>query len=266
MRTQENIAVPTTIANTIRGSISTEENKSATSAVIFAHGLGSTRGGEKAAAIEAECARRDWAFAAFDFHGHGESDGTMLDLRGSRLIADLDAITNFVRQRGHSSIYLVGSSMGGWAASWFAALHPSRVQACALIAPAFRFLEWRRLSETARKHWQSNGRLHLVNEWIDLELDYGLHAEANAYPFGKLLQQYQTPTLIFHGMNDDTIPYSTSIEFTERCTAIETQLLLIKNGDHRLNTHKDLLARTMCDFFHDIATKADSILDRTQTR
>lgn len=249
MRINEIVILLTANGSAIRGGINIDKTKPNAPAVIFAHGLGSTRSGDKAVALAAECARRGWAFAAFDFHGHGESDGTMLDLRGSRLITDLDAITHFVHQRGHESIFLVGSSLGGWAASWFAAQHPQRVQACALIAPAFRFLEWQRLSDAARKQWQSNGRLRIVNEWIDLELDYGLHAEAKAYPFAQLLQRYQTPALIFHGMKDDTIPYTSSVEFAERCVTTEVQLLLIKNGDHRLNTHKEWLARMTCDFF-----------------
>src|SRR5437868_3976202 len=56
-------------------------------AVVWVHGFGSHRGGEKAAAVRAECGRRGWAFAAFDFHGHGASDGAMHELRASGLIA-----------------------------------------------------------------------------------------------------------------------------------------------------------------------------------
>lgn len=216
--------------------------------MIFAHSLGSTRNGEKAAALAAECARRDWAFAAFDFHGHGASDGTMLDLRGSRLLSDLHTITQFVNERGHETIFLAGSSLGGWAAAWFAALHPQRIKACTLIAPAFRFLEWRRLSETARQRWQSQGRLRIVNEWIDVELDYDLHAEAAQYLFERLCERFVTPCLLVHGMQDDTVPYAGSITFTEQCTATDVQLLLVKNGDHRLNAQKDWLASTACDF------------------
>jgi pimeloyl-ACP methyl ester carboxylesterase len=233
----------------IRGIYVCGDITAAPPALLFAHGLGSTRQGEKAAALEAECARRGWAFVAFDFHGHGESDGTMLDLRGSRLLADLDAITQFVAEREHHNIFLVGSSLGGWAAAWFAALHPQRVQACALIAPAFRFLEWRRLNAAARKLWQRTGRLHIVNEWIDLELAYGLHAESDEYRFEQLCACFATPCLIFHGLQDDTVPSATSLEFTEQCAAADVQLQLLKNGDHRLNAHKDWLAQVACDFF-----------------
>lgn len=218
-------------------------------ALIFAHGLGSMRKGEKAQALEAECERRGWAFASFDFHAHGESGGTMLDLRGSRLLEDLEAITRFVTEQGHETIYLVGSSMGGWAAAWFAALYPERVRACALIAPAFRFLECQRLSEAERAQWKQTGRLRITNQWINLELDFGFYAEAAAYPFEQLTQRFQTPSLIFHGIRDDTVPYTTSLEFIDRCRATAVQLLLLKNGDHRLSAEKEWLARAACEFF-----------------
>lgn len=251
MRTQEIISLPTPAEQSIRGLYANENLALSTPAVIFAHGLGSTRGGEKATAIADECARRGWAFAAFDFHGHGDSDGTMLDLRGSRLLDDLGAIAQFLKERGHQTIFLIGSSMGGWASTWFAALHPTSIKACALIAPSFRFLEWQRLNEATRKQWQNNGRLRIVNEWIDLELEYGLHAEANDYPIAKLCERFATPCLLFHGMQDDTVPYAGSIEFAEQCAATDLRLYLIKNGDHRLNTHKEFLARTACDFFEE---------------
>src|SRR5258708_5906090 len=84
-------------------------------AVMWVHGFGSHRGGEKAAAVCAECARRGWAFAAFDFRGHGASSGTMRELRASRLIEDLAAVRDFLAARGHTRLGLVGSSMGGFA-------------------------------------------------------------------------------------------------------------------------------------------------------
>src|SRR5690242_20341027 len=96
-------------------------------AVVWVHGFGSHRGGEKAAAVRVECGRRGWAFAAFDFRGHGGSSGAMHDLLASGLLADLEAIRAFLTARGHARLGLVGSSMGGFAAAWFARRHHSLV-------------------------------------------------------------------------------------------------------------------------------------------
>ena len=44
-------------------------------AVLYVHGFGSAHTGNKGEALAAACARRGWAFAAFDFRGHGRSGG-----------------------------------------------------------------------------------------------------------------------------------------------------------------------------------------------
>ena len=56
--------------------------------VLYIHGFGSERTGNKPAAVAAACARRGWSFAAFDFRGHGGSSGTMRQLRGSGFVHD----------------------------------------------------------------------------------------------------------------------------------------------------------------------------------
>lgn len=233
----------------LRGRISFTPGKGAAPVLVFAHGFGSIRAGEKSAALEAECARRGWAFAACDFRGHGESDGTMTELRGSRLIEDLDVITRDAVARVDGPLFLFGSSMGGWASAWFAAKNPGRVAACAFAAPAFRFLEWRRLSAAEREEWRRAGRLRVHNEFVDVEIDYGLAAEADDYPFEKLAAEFRTPAIIFHGMADETVPYSSSVEFAARCATGDIELRLIKNGDHRLNGEKERMAFAACEFF-----------------
>src|SRR5204862_1734586 len=101
-------------------------------AVVWVYGFGSVRGGEKAAAVRAECGRRGWAFAAFDFRGHGQSGGAMHELRASGLLEDLAVVRDFLMSRGHARLGLVGSSMGGLAAAWFAREHPEAVVGCVL--------------------------------------------------------------------------------------------------------------------------------------
>jgi pimeloyl-ACP methyl ester carboxylesterase len=233
----------------LRGIYSWARGDKPTPVVVFAHGFGSVRDGEKAVALETECARLGWAFAACDFRGHGESDGTMRELRGWRLIEDLDVITREATIRGGSPVFLFGSSMGGWASAWFAAKHPARVAACAFVAPAFRFLEWQRLSEFERCEWRRAGRLRVQNEFVDVEIDYGLTADANYYRFETLAAEFRAPAIIFHGMADETVPYSLSVDFAARCAVGDIELVLFKSGDHRLNRERERLAVAACEFF-----------------
>jgi uncharacterized protein len=220
-------------------------------AVVYVHGFGSHRGGEKAAALAEESARRGWAYAAFDFRGHGSSVGLTRDLTASRLLADLSAVQTFLAERGSPRIGLVGSSMGGFAAAWFAVGRPETVAGCVLLAPAFRFLErrWEELTEPDRREWARTGVRRLRNEWVDVEIGYPLVAERADFDPADLARRWQTPLLIYHGMADDTVPASDSVAFAEAAGYPDIELRLLKDGDHRLTAYKDEIAAAAGEFF-----------------
>lgn len=158
-------------------------------AVLWVHGFGSHRGGEKAAAVRAECARRGWAFAAFDFRAHGESPSAMVDLTATRLLEDLAAVRDWLAAQGHTRLGLVGSSMGGFASAWFAKRNPERVVGCVFLAPAFLFLErrWNRLTPEEQIAWVRTGRLRVKNEWLETEIGIGLVDEREQFRPEELL-------------------------------------------------------------------------------
>lgn len=221
-------------------------------AVLYVHGFGSTRGGTKSEALEAACALRGWPFAAFDFRGHGRSAGSMLELRGTGLLADLAAVADHLQERGIRRLYPVGSSMGGWAAAWFAVERgTAAVPAVGLIAPAFRFLHrrWDSLSPQERELWQRTGRLRVRNQWVDVEIGYGGVEEMERFRPEALAARWGTPLLLYHGMADDTVPAGDSLAFVERTAFPEIELRLLKGGDHRLLWYKDVLADEFCRFF-----------------
>ncbi len=220
-------------------------------AVLYVHGFGSSRFGEKSSALEAACARRGWTFASFDFRGHGQSDGTLLELRPSGLLDDLSAVCTSLRGRGVRRVGLVGSSMGGWASLWFAHRQPDAVAACALIAPAVDFpgLQTRRLRPAEVEEWRRTGRRRVQNQWVDVEVGAGLLEEAGQFPPQQLAEAWTKPLLIFHGLRDDVAPYEESLAFVQQAPAADIELRLWKGGDHRLLAYRDVMAEAACDLF-----------------
>jgi pimeloyl-ACP methyl ester carboxylesterase len=174
----------------------------------------------------------------------------MLDLKGSQLLADLDAVYGFLAQHGVTRLGLVGSSMGGWASAWYAFQHADRVAATALIAPGFHFLtaRWDRLNEAERQRWKQEGFLRIRNDWVDVDLGYGLVEEAPQFTHEALLQGLTRPTLIFQGMKDDIVPYTRVLSFVERFACPHIELRLYKDGDHRLTDRKEEMAEAACGF------------------
>jgi alpha-beta hydrolase superfamily lysophospholipase len=221
-------------------------------AVLYVHGFGSTRGGVKAGALEAACARHGMSFAAFDFRGHGHSGGSLLDLRTSGLVADLAAFGDHLATRGVRRLFPVGSSMGGWAASWFALQRGTEtVPAVGLVAPAFRFMRnrWETLTPEQQEAWRRTGRFRVQSQWVDLEIGYGLIEELGRFETDDLAARWATPLLIYHGLADDTVPNGDSLAFIERATFPDIEIRLLKSGDHQLLPYKDELAEEFCRFF-----------------
>lgn len=220
-------------------------------AVLWVHGFGSHRGGQKAAAVRTECHRRAWPFAAFDLQGHGESAGDLLGLTPARLLADLEAVAEFLRGQGHSRLGLVGSSMGGFAAAWFAKRHPASVAGCVFLAPAFRFPQrrWDSLTGAERDEWRATGRRRIVSPWVDVEVGYGLVADRGRYTLPLLADGWATPTLLFHGCGDDTVPAADSLDFLRAVAESRVELRLFQAGDHRLTAYKDEIAAEAGRFF-----------------
>lgn len=241
----------------VRGDYTSAPSSLPTPVVVFAHGLGSDRQGEKISAFERECSRRGWALAAADFRGHGQSDGQMVELSGPRLLEDLAAVVIEAKRRAGGPLLLVGSSLGGWATAWLTLARPEvagLIAACALIAPALRFFEWLRLSDSERGEWMRTGRYHLRTEYLNFELGSQLLSGATLYPYDQLLRDFSHPAIIFHGMGDETIPYRLSLEFVEQCAASQLDLFMCREGDHRLISRKDLMARESCELLTRLIT------------
>ncbi|MCI0705603.1 MAG: lysophospholipase, partial [Planctomycetia bacterium] len=214
-------------------------------------GFGSHRGGEKSEAVRDECARRGWTFAAFDFRSHGDSSSELHELRASRLVEDLVTIRTWLAERGHTRLGLIGSSMGGFASTWFAKLHPESVLGCVLLAPAFGFLDrrWETLTPAEQEAWKRTGRIRVTNEWVDAELGIGLVEERDQYRPFKLVAGWRTPALLFHGLADEVVPDSDSLFFARRVDYPHVELRLLKDGDHRLTAYKNVIASAAGRFF-----------------
>ncbi|VTT99307.1 Uncharacterized protein OS=Candidatus Nitrospira defluvii GN=NIDE4381 PE=4 SV=1: Abhydrolase_6 [Gemmataceae bacterium] len=227
-------------------------------AVVWVHGFGSFRGGEKAAALRAECAARGWAFLSFDFRGHGRSSGKMHELRAGTLLTDLQAVRIFLAGRGVSRLGLVGSSMGGFASAWFTLAHAESIAGCVFLAPAFGFLQrrWDRLTPEEREQWRLTDRLRFKNEWVETELGYGLVEDRDRFRPNDLAAKWEKPLLIFHGLTDDIVPVEDSLAFLRNATYPGVELRVFKDGDHRLTAYKDEIAAETCRFFARLTTPA----------
>ena len=217
---------------------------------FFLHGLNSNRRGEKALYFARQVARRGEAFASLDMTGHGDSDGDLTDLTLSRNLRDLSRGLDFVEQKigPFAAVHLVGSSLGGLTALWFAATNPGRVDRNLVIAPAFEMAGRMLLSLGREKaqQWRRLGKIHIEADYGEFDLGYSFVEDESQYPTIVLLKRLSTPSLVLHGSDDEVVPCQLSRQFSDRLE--HAKLVVIKGGDHRLTTYKELLFHEMWQF------------------
>lgn len=219
-------------------------------AFLYLHGFGSSQDGEKGAWFRRAAAEAGIAFCSFDFRGHGESGGSLTDLRLSRVLEDGEAVLAWLAERWSGPVAFFGSSMGGAAALWLAARHPSRFAAGLAIAPALgmRKALARRIGDRAMVDWQSSGRLPFRNELVETELDWDLMEDLARYPAADLPRRFRTPALVFQGLRDESVDTATVLDFVTACRGNPVELHLFADGDHRLVDRRHRLWHLALEF------------------
>jgi hypothetical protein len=210
--------------------------------VVFLGGFNSDMTGTKAEDLSAFCAETGRAFLRFDYSGHGASGGRFVEGTIGRWAADaaraLDALTEG-RQ------VLVGSSMGGWIALLLAArLRPGRVAGLVGIAaaPDFTARMQEALGEEARAALARDGVWHRPSAYgapylIARAL---LEEGADHLLLAKPPIPLTIPVRLLHGQRDPDVPWELSLKVAAAIEGPDVQVVLVKDGDHRLSRPQDL--------------------------
>ena len=209
--------------------------------VLFCGGYTSDMTGTKATALEASCRERGRAYARFDYSGHGVSsgdfaEGTIGDWAG-------DALAVLDRAAAGATV-VVGSSMGGWIMLLLALARPERVCGLVGIAAAPDFTEDLLLPQATLEQ-----RRALADQgyWMQPS-PYGepypvtrrLLEEARAHLMLRGPIPIGCPVHLLHGQRDPDVPWGTALRLAERLQSDEVTIELIKAGDHRLSSERDL--------------------------
>jgi uncharacterized protein len=146
----------------------------------------------------------------------------------------------------HEPITLIGSSLGGLTAAFLAKSHP-QVAKIILLAPAFEFLpNWLAtlgINEVQKWETERYRDVYHYSEKKKLPLHYDFITDANEYQEKKLNRQ--VPTLIIHGINDETIPILASRNFAKNRPWVNLIELV---SDHSLNDMMEVIWQEIIKF------------------
>lgn len=214
---------------------------------MFLGGFRSDMSGNKAHYIESWCVERGLASICLDYRGHGLSEGRFEDLTLSDWLMDARAVLETVSPE---TVVLVGSSMGGWIASLLAReLAAGGVGAVKLAglmgiaaAPDFTDSLADTLGDAGRMVLAATGIAMRPSRYGDgpypitqALLDDGATQRIFDRPFAP-----GCPVRLIHGSDDADVPWQRSERLFSHLDADDAELVLVKNGDHRLSEPANL--------------------------
>ena len=215
---------------------------------VFLPGYMSDMEGAKALETEAFCAANGLACLRLDYSGHGASGGDFTDGTIGRWTDDalclVDRLTN-------GPLVLVGSSMGGWVALNVALARPERVQGLVGVAAAPDFTEdlmWAAMMPAERAQLQRDGVLPVPSQYGDpYPVTLALIEDGRRRLLLRGPVPLRCPVRLLQGMRDADVPWETAMRLADKLEAEDVQVILVKDGDHRLSRASDLalLRRTL---------------------
>ncbi|MBO0710948.1 MAG: alpha/beta hydrolase [Acetobacteraceae bacterium] len=216
--------------------------------VVFLPGFRSDMTGEKATSLAAFCADRGHAMLRFDYSGHGASAGRFEDGTIGRWRDDALAA---IDQLATGKLVLVGSSMGGWIALLTALARSDRVAGLIGIAAAPDFTEsllWEALSFEDRSTLMRQGMLHVPSQYGEpCPITRALIEDGRNHMLLGGEIALACPVRLLQGQRDPDVPWELALRIAELVSAEDVEVLLVKDGDHRLSRPRDLalLASTL---------------------
>ena len=209
--------------------------------LVFLPGYMSDMTGSKAAALADWAVKHGRAYLRLDYSGCGASGGDFLEGSIGRWTADARALIDHVAPG--APVLLVGSSMGGWVALQAGLGLGNRLAGLVLIAPAPDFPDWGlAITDADREALTTQGWFNRPSDFDTGGYRYS-HAFIADAPSQRLLGgriAITAPVVILHGQRDDAVPWALSLDIAERLHSDAVQVMLIKDGDHRLSRPSDL--------------------------
>jgi pimeloyl-ACP methyl ester carboxylesterase len=208
---------------------------------VWLSGFKSDMQGSKVTALERWATGRGEGFLAFDYSGHGASDGAF---EAGTISAWREDMLDLLEALTEGPLILVGSSMGGWMALLATQALGTRVTALVLIAPAPDFtqkLMWPGLDDPTRRQILDTGKADLPSEYGDpYPITRALIEDGARWCLLDAPIAFDGPVRILQGGADPDVPWRHALLLSERLSSPDVVLTLIKDGDHRLSRPQDM--------------------------
>ncbi|MBE7438569.1 MAG: alpha/beta fold hydrolase [Spirochaetales bacterium] len=204
---------------------------------IYLHGLASGPLSTKGQAFQSYFADRGIALTLPDLNTP--------DFFSMTVSTQMELVSSMFRP---GPITLIGSSLGGLV-TLLLAEKDQQIERIVLLAPAIGFLTRyeRELGAAALREWKASGRRRIFHYGQNQEMDWSSAILDDLKQHPQQLKR-QIPCLIFHGLNDDVVPFQDSVAYL---SANEKSRLLLFHSDHQLTNALPLMVEESFRFIQE---------------
>lgn len=207
-------------------------------ALVFLPGYMSDMEGGKASAVMQWAKAQGRACLLLDYSGCGASEGHFADGTLSRWCEEIIAL---VDAQNISQTILIGSSMGGWLMLLAGLRLGPRLSAMVGIAAAPDFTRWG-YSDADKQKLEQGQTVFEENPYgpEPTPIHAGFWQDGQAQLLLDSRIAITCPVRLLHGQRDQDVPHDISVQLAAQLRSDDVQIMLIKDGDHRLSRDQDI--------------------------
>jgi pimeloyl-ACP methyl ester carboxylesterase len=215
-------------------------------ALLWLSGFLSDMASTKATTLAEWARKAGLTMLAFDYSGHGLSEGDLLKATIGDWLEEAEAALSLLQS--HRCL-AVGSSMGGWIALLLARKLAregmlERLAGLVLVAPAWDMTErlmWHRLTPEMKEKVEYEGVFFEPSLYGQTyPITKHLIEEGRSHLIGEDLLELDLPVRILQGMCDSEVPWGHALDLVDLLCCDDVEVTLVKDGDHRLSREQDL--------------------------
>lgn len=206
--------------------------------LVFLPGYMSDMAGGKATALFDWAREQGRACLLLDYSGCGESAGDFADGTLSRWCEEVVAL---IQEKAQGPVIVIGSSMGGWLMLLVGLALGQKLAGLVGIASAPDFTDWGR-SDAERQKLLSGETVFDDSRYgpDPTPMHPGFFADGQAHLQLAGTIPIDAPVRLLHGQRDPDVPWDISMRLAKALRSDDIQVVLIKDGDHRLSREQDI--------------------------
>ncbi len=185
--------------------------------VIIAHGFNANKEMELLTDLSAQLNARGMGTLLFDFNGHGESDGSFLDMTIPNELEDARRVYAYAQKLpGVQSISMAGHSMGAVVVAMLAGeLGTDKVKTIVLMSPAPELTEDTAKGDLFGIKYDTKDIPEYITLHNGLKVGRAFLATTPNVPIYAVSSRYTGPVLVVHSLNDQLVPYHYGVAFSQ---------------------------------------------------